>query len=84
MVFGLAFTKLSRSGEVVFRCSLSGTDVDRWLEIPAWIFERSACARMRVAADAHVDPAALMAFAELVRDALSNRCPPSSALVPRA
>ena len=78
---GLAFVHegIKRSGEVVFRCSLSGTDVDRWLEIPAWMFERSACARVRVAADAHADLAALMALAELVRDALSDRFAPSNA-----
>jgi hypothetical protein len=70
---------IKRSGEVVFRCSLSGTDVDRWLEIPAWMFERSACARVRVAADAYADLAALMALAELVRDALSDRFAPSNA-----
>jgi hypothetical protein len=72
---------IERSGEVVFRCSLSGTDVDRWLEIPAWMFERSACARVRVAADAHADLAALMALAALVRDALSERFAPSNALL---
>ena len=72
---------IERSGEVVFRCTLSGSDVDRWLEIPAWMFERSACARVRVAADAHVDLSALMALAELVRDALSDRFAPSNALL---
>ena len=70
---------IKRSGEVVFRCSLSGTDVDRWLEIPSWMFERSACAWVRVAADTHADLAALMALAELVRDALSDRFAPSNA-----
>ena len=75
---------IERSGEVVFRCSLSGTDVDRWLEIPAWMFERSACAWVRVAADAHADLAALMALAELVRHALSDRFAPSNALLPGA
>jgi hypothetical protein len=72
---------IKRSGEVVFRCSLSGADVDRWLEIPAWMFERSACAKVRVAAHAHPDLSALRALAELVRDALSNRFAPSNALL---
>ena len=53
--------------------------MDRWLEIPAWTFDRSACARVRVAADAHADLAALMALADLVRDALSDRFAPSNA-----
>jgi hypothetical protein len=55
--------------------------VDRRLEIPAWMFERSACAWVRVAADAHADLAALMALAALVRDALSERFAPSNALL---
>jgi hypothetical protein len=40
---------------VVFRCSVRG----RRLEIPAWMFDRSTCARVRVAADVHVNLAAL-------------------------
>ena len=28
---------------VVFRCTLSGAAADRWLEVPAWMFERAAC-----------------------------------------
>jgi hypothetical protein len=68
-------------GRGCFSFTLSGSDVDRWLEIPAWMFERSACARVRVAADAHVDLSALMALAELVRDALSDRFAPSNALL---
>jgi len=27
----------------VCRCTLSGSDAERWLEIPAWMFERTAC-----------------------------------------
>jgi hypothetical protein len=45
------------------------------------MFERSACAWVRVAADAYADLAALMALAELVRDALSARFAPSNALL---
>src|SRR2546430_8750752 len=49
---------IERSSDTVFRCSLSGSDADRWLEVPAWMFDRSACAKVQVA-DAHVDLAAL-------------------------
>src|SRR5215472_7812057 len=42
---------VSKPDGIVFRCRLYG----RRLEIPAWMFDRSACARVRVAADAHVD-----------------------------
>jgi hypothetical protein len=31
----------------VFRCTLSGSDVDRWLEVPAWMFERISCPDQR-------------------------------------
>jgi len=53
---------------VVFRCSVRG----RRLEIPAWMFDRSACARVRVAADAHVNLAALVALSALLRSTSSN------------
>src|SRR5262249_32073468 len=66
-------------GGTVFRCSLSGSDADRWLEVPAWMFDQSACARVRVAADAHVDLAALTALAALLRHVLDNRFASSNA-----
>ena len=31
----------------VFRCMLSGLASDRWLEVPAWMFERIACPDQR-------------------------------------
>jgi len=70
---------IERSDGIVFRCNLSGSDTDRWLEVPAWMFDRSGCARVRLAADAHADMAALMALAELVRHALNDRFVPSNA-----
>jgi hypothetical protein len=54
---------IDKSDGIVFRCSLCGSDVDRWLEVPAWMFDRSARASMRAAADAHVELAALTALA---------------------
>ncbi len=64
---------IERADGIVFRCNLSGSDADRWLEIPAWMFDRSACARVRVAADAHADLAALTTLAALLRHVLSDR-----------
>jgi hypothetical protein len=43
------------------------------------MFDRSACAGVRVGADAHANMAALMALAELVRHALNDRFAPSNA-----
>ena len=39
------YTAVEKSGGIIFRCNLTGSDADRWLEIPAWMFDRSACAR---------------------------------------
>ena len=33
----------TRLGDVVFRCTLDGSQADRWLEVPAWMFDRTAC-----------------------------------------
>src|SRR5438093_11349591 len=46
---------IERSDGSVFRCSLSGSDADRWLEVPAWMFDRSACAGMRASSAAVFD-----------------------------
>ena len=59
---------VSKPDGIVFRCRLYG----RRLEIPAWMFDRSACARIRVAPDAHVDLGALAALTALLRSASSN------------
>ena len=67
------YAAIERSGGVIFRCNLTGSDADRWLEIPAWMFDRSACASTRVAADARTDLAALTALAALLRHVLNDR-----------
>jgi hypothetical protein len=54
---------IDKSDGIVFRCNLSGLEADQWLEIPAWMFDRSACAGMRAATDAHADLAALTMLA---------------------
>jgi hypothetical protein len=71
---------IEKSDALVFRCNLSGSDADRWLEIPSWMFDRSACAKVRVVADAHADLAALTLLAALLRQVLNDRCASSNAL----
>jgi hypothetical protein len=44
---------IGKSDGIVFRCNLSGSDTDRWLEFRDWTFDRSACARVREAVDAN-------------------------------
>ena len=34
---------VDKADGVVFRCTLNGSAADRWLEVPAWMFERAAC-----------------------------------------
>src|ERR1700694_3567316 len=33
---------VDKGGFVVFRCTLEESQVDRWLEVPAWMFDRTA------------------------------------------
>jgi hypothetical protein len=35
---------IEKAGGGAFRCSLDGSEVERRLEIPAWMFDRAACA----------------------------------------
>jgi hypothetical protein len=60
---------IERAGEEVFRCSLSDAVSDRWLEVPAWMFDRAVSATWRVGAVVHADFAALGALSTLLRDA---------------
>ena len=64
---------IDKSSGSIFRCTLSGSDAGRWVEIPAWMFDRSICAKLRVAGDAHADLAALTALAVLLRHVLNDR-----------
>ncbi len=74
---------VERSDGIVFRCNLTGSDADRWLEIPAWMFDRSACARAHVAAAARADLAALTTLAALLRYVLNDSFASSNARVSR-
>ena len=31
---------ITRADGIAFRCTLTGSDGDRWLEVPAWMFDR--------------------------------------------
>ena len=58
----------TRPDGVVFRCTLSGSDADRWLEVPAWMFDRAACAdALRLTASPFVSMAALSALSDASR-----------------
>jgi hypothetical protein len=62
-----------RNALVVFRCDLTASDANRWLEIPAWMFDRSACAEVRLAVEPHTNLSALVMLGALLRDVRNKR-----------
>src|SRR5258707_9849148 len=68
---------VEKAGREIFRCSLSGRATGRWLEIPAWMFDRAARAAWRVGAAPYVDIAVLTALATLLQDVTSVSGAPS-------
>ncbi len=64
---------ITRADGIAFRCTLTGSDGDRWLEVPAWMFDRATCPdQARLAAQPSVGLIALSALAELLRPTSSN------------
>ena len=57
----------------VFRCSCDDEASGRWLELPAWMFDRSVCAPMQVCASPFVGVTALGALRALLSDLAGNR-----------
>src|SRR5215471_14169247 len=63
---------IGKSNDLVFRCTLTGSDAGRSVEIPAWMFDRSVCAAVRLTAAPYVSAAALSALRNLLRHALGD------------
>jgi hypothetical protein len=64
---------IEKADGAVFRCTVSGCDADRWLEVPAWMFERAVCLdHDRLIAAPFIDMTALSALADLLRQALKD------------
>ena len=71
---------IEKADGVVFRCTVSGSDADRWLEVPAWMFERAACPdHDQLTAAPFIDMTALSALANLLRQVLKDRAASSNA-----
>jgi hypothetical protein len=71
---------IEKADGVVFRCTLSGSGADRWLEVPAWMFERASCPDFAfVTAAPLVDMTALSALADLFEQTLKDRRASSNA-----
>jgi hypothetical protein len=71
---------LEKPDGIVFRCTVSGSDADRWLEVPAWMFERAACPdHAQLTAAPFIDMTTLSALADLVRQVLKDWAASSNA-----
>src|SRR3954467_561737 len=70
---------INKPDGVAFRCTLSGSGGDRWLEIPAWMFDRATCPDQAcLTTQPCVSLIALSALAELLRPTSSNAPHPSA------
>src|SRR3954451_16321529 len=65
---------ITKSDGVYFRCTLNGADGARWQELPAWMFDRAACAGSCMVAEPFVSLAALSALSRLL-DAMGRPSP---------
>jgi len=59
---------IEKAGGVVLRCSRDGEATGRWLELPAWMFDRAACLPMQVARRPRADLAALSVLSALLAE----------------
>ena len=67
---------VDKAGYVVFRCTLEGLQADRWLEVPAWMFDRAAYPDPGLlATQPHVSIEALAALSALLDLALKDQTP---------
>jgi hypothetical protein len=67
---------VDKDGFVVFRCTLEESQVDRALEVPAWMFDRTACPDPGLlAAQPYVSIEALAALSALLDLALKEQTP---------
>jgi hypothetical protein len=71
---------IEKASGAVLRCSRGSVAKGRWLELPAWMFDRAACLPMQMAARPRVDGAALSALQALLAQTAGREPgdPPSS------
>src|SRR5215469_5296055 len=72
------YEAIGKPNDLVFRCTLNGSDAGRWMEIPAWMFDRTVCAAVRLTAAPYVSAGALWALRDLLRHALKEPSASSS------
>ena len=72
---------VDKAGYVVFRCTLEGSQADRWLEVPAGMFDRAAYPDPGLlAAQPYVSIEALAALSALLDLALKDQTPSAALL----
>src|ERR1700675_1816433 len=72
---------IDKAGYVFFRCTLEGSQADRWLEVPAWMFDRTAYPDPGLlAAQPYVSIEALAALSALLDLALKDQTPSAALL----
>ena len=72
---------VDKADDVVFRCTLDASQAERWLEVPAWMFDRAACPDAELlAARPFVSITALAALFALLDLALKDRTPSAALL----
>ena len=72
---------IDKADHVVFRCTLDGSQADRWLEVPAWMFDRTACHDAGLlTAQPFVSIKALAALSVLLDLTLKDRTPSAAPL----
>jgi hypothetical protein len=64
---------LDKRASAYFRCSLDAGMTGRWLEVPAWMFERATCLPMQLADSPRVNGLALEVLKTLLADAPNYR-----------
>ena len=72
---------VDKADNVVFRCTLDESRAERWLEVPAWMFDRTACPDAELlTAQPFVSIDALAALCALLDLALKDRAPSAALL----
>jgi hypothetical protein len=73
---------IEKADGTVLRCSQDGGATGRWLELPAWMFDRAVCLPMRITRDPRIEFAALAALRELLNGIASQQGQSSSSNPP--
>lgn len=72
---------VEKADGIFLRCSRDAA-AKRWLELPAWMFDRAVCLPMRITRDPWIEFAALSALRELLSSVVSRHGRPLSSDTP--